>query len=430
MRKPRFWFFPLILLCMFALFPETSWPQLILGQYEDEAPFRTWNTLGITTAASLALGETQFTSASDCAVSLSNPAQLTRLPKITFTVNSSFNSASFFKYSLVNTGVLFTDKNSSLSLWAFDFAGASLRLKNWAFALSMALVEIYDRPRADYRYSPGDSLYYSLNLNQEGSLKNINFSIARKFFKGFSAGIGLNFSYGLLKKDVSEKWIRENITITDNKSHEFQGFYLNGGLVWELAEKIEVAAIFRTPYVKKSKSESLLRYYAPEGNTDIKIEVPSNNEYNSEYKQPFVAGMGVSYKFSPELRVASDFTFYNWSKYKVIYFKEDELSEEEQEELYGLERKFKNIIKIGAGVEYMSSRRIFGQKVNVPLRAGLSYDPQPMKDPNSSYFYFSLGTGLHWGKFLLDAGVLVGKESGSGNSLSARKVSLSLSFRL
>ncbi len=78
----------------------------------------------------------------------------------------------------------------------------------------------------------------------------------------------------------------------------------------------------------------------------------------------------------------------------------------------------------------MSSGRMFGQEINIPLRAGLSYDPQPMKEPNSSYFYFSLGTGIHWGKFLLDGGILLGKESGSGNSLSARRVALSLSFRL
>jgi len=414
MRKRKFLFFFLIPLWILTFLPETSWPQLVLGQYEDEAPIRTWNILGITTATSLAMGETRFTLASDCSVSLSNPALLTRLPKITFTINSSLNSASFFRYSLVNTGVFSTGKNMSLSLLAFDFAGASMRVKNWNFAISLALIESYDRPRADWDSSYSGSFYYSLNLNQEGNLKIANFSIARKLFSSLSAGIGLNFVYGHLKKDINERWIRENIAIIDRKSHEFQGFYLNGGVVLELADRIEVAVIFRTPYVKKSESESLLRYYAPGGDTDITIEASSQ----SEYKQPFVAGLGASYQFSSELRVASDLTFYNWSKYRVHYFEEEEL-----------ERKFKNIIKIGAGVEYLSYVMIFGQKVNVPLRAGLSYDPQPMKVPNSSYFYFSLGTGLNWGKIFFDAGMLVGKERGSGNSLSARKVALSLSFR-
>jgi long-subunit fatty acid transport protein len=410
MRKRRFWLFPLILLWMFAFFPKTSWSQMVLGQYEDEAPFRTWNTLGITTAASLAMGETQFTSSYDCSVSLTNPSLLTRLPKINFTVNSSFNTASFFRYSIVNTGPLSTSNNLS----AFDFAGASIRLKNWTVALSIGLIESYNRPQAEYEYPPGGTVQYSLGIDQEGDLKNINFSVARKLTGGLSAGIGLNYVYGVLKKDISENWITEPRSITDNKSHKFQGFYFNGGLMLELADKIELAAIFRTPYVKKSESENFLNYFAPAGDTDIILEASSRDEF----KQPFVAGIGVSYKFSSGFRAASDLTFFNWSKYKVNYFEEE------------LKRDLKNIVKIGVGIEYLSAGRMFGQEIRMPLRAGFSYDPQPMKNPNSSYFYFSLGTGIHWGKFLLDGGMLLGWERGSGNSLSARKVALSLSFRL
>ncbi len=414
MRKNRFWFFPLILLWIFALFPKASWPQLALGQYEDEAPLRTWNTLGITTARSLGMGETQFTLGSDCAVSLTNPSLLTRLPKITFTVDSSFNVAQLYRYSIVNTGPFYTRENTTLGLFAFDFAGASIRLKNWTLALSIGLIESYDRPRAQDEYDPFGRVLYRLRVDQEGNLKNINFSIARKLFSGLSLGIGLNYAYGRLEKDMSEHWITTAIIITDNKSHKFKGFYLNGGFVWELADKIDVAAVFRTSFIKKSNSQSLLRYVSQLGDTDIIIEASSRNEY----KQPFVAGLGVSYKFSPKLKAASDFTFYNWSKYRVDYFEEE------------LERNLKDIIKVGVGIEHSSSRRIFGQKVNIPLRAGLLYDPQPMKEPSSSYFYLSLGAGIHWGRFLFDGAVMLGRESGSGNSLTASKVALSFSFRL
>lgn len=414
MRKRRFLFFALILLWMFAFFPKTSWPQMVLGQYEDEAPLRTWNTFGITTARSLAMGETQFTLGSDCAVSLTNPSLLTRLPKIIFTLNSSFNIAQLYRYSIVNTGPLYTRENLSLGVIAFDFAGASIRLKNWTLALSIGLIESYDRPRAEDVYDPAGRVLYRLRVDQEGSLKNINFSIARKLFGGLSVGIGLNYAYGFLEKDINEQWITSSIAITDSKSHKFRGFYVNGGLAWELADKIDIAAVFRTPYVKKSDSESLLRYVSVGGDTDIMIEASSSNKY----KQPFVAGIGVSYKFSPKFRATSDFTFYNWSKYKVDYFEEE------------LERDLKDIIKVGAGIEHSSSRRIFGQEVNIPLRAGLIYDPQPMKEPDSSYFYLSLGTGIHWGKFLFDGAVILGRESGSGNSLTASKVALSFSFRL
>jgi hypothetical protein len=400
---------PFFLLLAFFL-PSYSWPQMTLGQYEDEAPFRTWNTFGITTAPSLGLGETRLTLASDCSVALSNPALLGLLPKVTITLNSSLSSASFFKYSLINTGVLYTTGNISLSLLAFDFAGTSLRVKGWTLALSASLLETYDRPRA---IAESDGL--SLEFDQGGELKDINFSIARKIFGPLRAGIGLNFVSGDFKKEVIESETMPSITITDILSHNFRGFYLNGGLVLEL-HKIIVAAIFRTAFEKKADSYSLKGYYAPDGNTDIKIEASAQ----SEYSQPFVAGLGLSYQFSSDLKFASDITFYEWSKYHVIYFGEED----------EIERSFKDIIKIGAGIEQLIHAKLFGQKVDVPLRAGLSYDPQPMKSPSSSYFYFSLGTGLHWRKLNLDAGALVGKESGSGHSLSAKKFALSLSFKL
>jgi len=34
-----------------------SWSQLIIGQYQDEASFRSWNNLGIASASSLGMGE-------------------------------------------------------------------------------------------------------------------------------------------------------------------------------------------------------------------------------------------------------------------------------------------------------------------------------------------------------------------------------------
>lgn len=416
MKIRRFWFFILVIFWLHASLLKTSWAQMTLGQYEDEAPFRTWNNFGIATAPSIALGETQFTLASDCSVALTNPALLSHLPRITLTLISSLSSASFFKYSIVNTGVLFTDENLSLGLLGLDFAGVSLRMKSWTLALSIALVESYNRPKAEFSISYRGSPYRSINFDQEGVLKNINFSVARKIRKSLSAGIGLNYVYGNLKKNVTDIYHLDNITITESLSHEFKGFFLNGGLIWNSADKIAIAAVFRTPFVKKSESESLKRNESPDTNTDIRTEVTGR----SEYKQPFVAGLGVSYVFFPNFKVVSDFTFYNWSKYSIIYFGQEG----------EFERDFKDILKIGAGIEYMTTSRIFGQKVNIPLRVGLSNDPQPMKGLDSSYFYYSFGTGLHWKNFCLDGGILFGQEKGSGDSLSGRKAVLSLSFRL
>lgn len=410
MASKKFFFFLIFFLLISLTTP--LWPQLILGQYEDEAPLRTWNKLGINNASSIGLGGTSYAFGLDCSVSLLNPALLSNLPKINLSFNSSFSSTSFLKYSIINTGVLGTDKNIFLYIYSLDFAGFSTRIKEWTFSLSHGLLEIYDRPSAEQNYYYRGQLYYTLDFNQEGNLKLINFSLSRKLSKHFSFGFGLNYVYGNLKKNIQEKWMDTKITITDNKSHEFKGIYVNAGLWIAISDKLSVAAIFRTPYMKKAESQSLYRYFSPLGDTDIKIEASSQNRY----KQPLVIGIGLSYRFSPKLRTASDLSFFNWSRYKVTYFEEE------------LKRDFKNIIKISAGLEYLSELNIFSHRTEIPLRAGLTYDPQPMRVPDSSYLYFSFGSGIHWGKFWLDLGACFGQEKGSGDSLSARKISLSLSF--
>ncbi|GAI11364.1 unnamed protein product, partial [marine sediment metagenome] len=167
----------------------------------------------------------------------------------------------------------------------------------------------YDRPRVESKYPASGQVQYMLNLDQEGILKNINFALSRKLGKNLSVGIGFNYIYGYLEKNIEEKWTKSDITITDKKSHDFKGFYINGGLVVYLSDALTVAGVFRTPYTKKSDSKSLLRYYSPQGKTDIKIEASAQNSY----KQPLVVGLGLSYKFSKVFKAAADLSFFNWA---------------------------------------------------------------------------------------------------------------------
>lgn len=414
MKKKKFAALAIIFLFTLIFSTRPSWCQLVLGQYEDEAPVGTWNILGVTNATSIGLGDTRFAHAVDCSASLSNPALIPNLEKTSFSLHSSFHSTSFFKYSIVNTGVIITDKNLTLKTYSIDHAGVSVRWRGWALTLIHGLSEIYDRPGIEQNAYYRESLYYTLNFNQEGTLKTLHFSVARKITERISVGLGINYVYGHLKKNLEERWLNTDITISDDKSHDFEGYYLNGGIWVGLSEKLAVAAIFRTPYTKKAESQSEYRYKSPRGETDIKIEASAENKY----KQPLVLGVGLSYRFSPKIRVASDLSFFNWSRYKVIYYNEE------------LERNFKNMIKIGAGIEYLSDLNILNQRVQLPFRAGLIYDPQPMKVPDSSYLLFSFGTGIHWKKFMLDIGAFFGHESGSGDSLTAQKVSLSLIYSI
>jgi long-subunit fatty acid transport protein len=405
----------LIFFFCYLVLPSTpASAQLAIGQYEDEAPLRTWNTFGIPSASAVGIGETQFAIVADSSAAVVNPARLTALSPFSITLSGSYTTSSFDKYAVVNTGVLFTEGNSSTGVYALDFAGVTLNYRGWALGMSIGLFENYERPFQNPDYEEGGEVLYLFEFQQNGLLRNLNISVAREFGGWFSFGIGLNYVFGSMEKEIVENMYYSGVTISDRKSHDYSGIYVNGGLAADISDKLTVAAVLRTPYSKNADSESKLQYDSPPGNTDIRIEAAAKNKY----KQPLVLGIGIDYRFSPQLRVASDVSFFNWSSYSINYFDEE------------IKRDFKNIVKVSGGLEYMGSIRLFQQDFQVPFRAGLSYDPQPVKEPKTHYMYYTLGFGLYWKGLHLDAGAMLGSEKSSGSNLYGRKFSISLSYFL
>jgi len=397
---------------IFLLFPCQVRPQLVLGQYEDEAPVRTWNTLGIELAPSLACGGARTAAAWDASAALVNPALLCGLPKLTVTASGSRTSASMFRYSILNTGVLSTRENLTEGFTSLDFGGLSFKAGNWAFAFSAALLESYGRPPLDFRANSQAGLVYSIGTAQSGDLRNFNLSAARRLSRRLAAGLGFNLVSGRLERTISENFVADGITIEDRKSQDFKGFFMNAGLSLLLSERIGLAVALRTPYARRSDSRSLLEYRVPAAGTDIRI--PASSE--DEYRQPWAAGAGVSWRPSGDLKVSADLWFFNWSSYSAVYFGEEK------------ERDFTDVLRLAAGLEYLSAYRLFGRTLRSPLRVGMSYDPQPMKAPRSAYAYITFGTGIAFGRVRVDFAGAIGKESGSGHSLSARRGAITLTY--
>jgi long-subunit fatty acid transport protein len=399
----------LLIICLLAVLPVSA--QLVLGQYEDEAPLRTWNIFGNPSAASLALGGVQFARASDNSVSLTNPALLVSLPRYSATLTASYTTASMFKFSLVNTGVVSSRSNITAGFLGIDFGGLALRWKEWAFAFASSVLEIYGRPEVSVM--DVNSLY-ELSLIQEGFLRSFHLGLARHVAGGFSAGLGINVVTGHLRRTLVEQEPQPTgtITRTDDKEESYRGFFLNGGISWDISGRLTAALVFRTPYDKKAKASSLLRYEAPAGGTDIQISAEATNEY----RQPWVLGTGWSYRPAERWAVSADLAFFQWSRYRVTYFDEPR------------DRPFRDTLKAGAGVEYAAPGRLFGTRVVIPFRVGVCYDPQPMKEPRSSYLTFSAGLGFRLAFLAADLAGFLGRESGSGNGLHAGKVALTVTY--
>ncbi len=395
------------------LLPSSGWTQVVIGQYVDEAPIRTWNNIGVLTASAVGLGGTQFTLAQDSSVALTNPALLSSLPKFTVSLNGSFTRATFLKYSLINTGAVTSTGAIDVGVIALDYAGASVRFRRFTVALSFGLLEYYYRPGVRVESNYEGNLYHTLEFNQDGALRTINFALAYKISDRLSAGIGANFIKGVFDKSVEERNYVTEITQEDKDSSDYSGFYVNGGVVYDVSDRVTLAAMIRTPYTKKAVSESLIRYesHYREIRTEAKAE-------DNTYKQPLVIGVGANYKLSDSFVVVSDLTYFDWSSYAVKYYEEE------------LDRDFRDVVKVSAGAEYWGNFQLFGKDWRYPLRLGFNYDPQPMKDPNIHYLYFSVGTGIRVGRFSVDLSGMFGKEYGSGDNLGAQKVVFTLSYRI
>lgn len=403
----------IIIITLFILFPSTLKAQLLLGQYEDEAPLMTWNLLGPATGSIAGMGNVRFTNTTDCSAGLTNPALISKLPKLTLTFNSSIQSAQLNKYGFINTGLLHTEENSCITIYALDLIGISYNFGSWGIAVSLAELENYSRPTAKYESYYRENLNKSIEYSQKGCLNNLNLSLSKRFNPWISAGIGINFIKGSLERNWEDKNFMPDITITDYKHHDIEGYYINGGLIFNISQDFMLATIFRSPYTRKADSESRLRNFTPAGNTDISIEI----SHKSRFKQPLVLGAGFNYRISNPISFALDVSFFNWENYKVDYFGEE------------LNRDFKNTVIINAGIEYVSSVQIFNYLLKIPAWAGFSYDPQPMKKPTSKYHYFTTGLGVRGKHFFLDLGFMFGFETGSGNNLKTKKATLTLGFR-
>jgi hypothetical protein len=403
----------LVLLAFLAGLPVRSSAQLVLGQYEDEAPLRSWNTFGLTAAPSLGRGETRLTIAEDCSAALGNPALLSSLAKLTVSFNGSYSFASLFRFSIVNTGVLVTENNPAIGLFALDFAGVSYRIQGWTLALTAALIESQDRPDVAAQSLFEGRPYNLLSFEQSGFLRNFNVAVARKIGRKIQAGIGFNFVRGELGRKVIDQDFDAGITISQTVDQRLSGFYLNGGLLAQICRRLDLALVFRSSYDKKAESLSRFRYQAPRAETDILIESASDDRY----RVPWAAGVGVRYGIAPNFLVLGDWIYFAWSDYHAEFFGEED------------RRDFRNTFRTGAGIEYSLGVRLFGRAAVIPLRLGLSYDRQPMQNPASAYTNLSFGLGVRWRAIDLDLGALIGRESGSGHSLEILRIASSIVLR-
>jgi hypothetical protein len=383
--------------------------QLALGQYEDEAPLASWNPLGSPPAPSLGLGGAQLARAWDLTQSLANPALLTSLPRLSASVSASYGGASLYRYALVNTGVVESIGLPSVGLFGVDGGGVAGRAGRWAFAAIVAMPESYGRPAIAV-----GSGGYQLTFSQTGYLRVFHAAVARELPGGLSLGIGVNAAAGRLDRSTVEQSVSPGatVTITDDKSERYHGLYMNAGLTWRATARLTAGLAVRSPYLKKGPATSLIRYEVPQTATDIRIAAEAENAY----RQPWVYGLGLSYRLSAAWSLAFDTDYFDWSRYTATFFDEPR------------QRTFRSVVRAGGGIEYLAPTRFAAGTARIPFRLGFDIDPQPVTTVRTTYLGLSFGTGLELRSVAADISASFGRENGSGRSLRTARIVLTLRY--
>ena len=378
------------------------------GQYTEDAPLGTWNAFPSIGASALGRGQTAFAWETDASVSTANPALLPALSdKWSLALGGSFRYATAMRYGPVNSGVLETSKAAGKKLASGDSAAVSFRSGRIALAASVFVSESYTRPSLEAS-SPD---YYDLQFSQSGFLRVYHLAAAVRLSSRFCLGLGLNVESGRWNSDDIESILAAGYTITSSKSADLRGFHFNGGLAWDLSSTVRAALTFRTPSKLDARTETVDRYQTWTG-TDISIRGNTDDTFD----RPLVVGAGVTVRNSPRFRSAVDVSWFHWSPCEAVWLGETEA------------RNFRDTVRICLGGEYLSEAVLFKKSRAIPIRIGAIYDPQPPASPGSAYFALTLGLGLEIGRLRLDLGAMMGFESGSGDNLASRRISLGAAY--
>jgi hypothetical protein len=385
---------------------------IILGQYQDEAPLRTWNIFGPLTASQSAMGGTRYAGSFDLSISQTNPSLLSRLPGFTAVLSGNWMRTELYRFGPVNTGILRGTENIAHDTTLLDFGGVAVNYKGWGLAFTVSINDLLERPPSGASIEELGVPVYEFAYVQDGFIRTFNLGLARRITPRLSVGLGLNHESGWLERATVEEVIYSGVTIADTKDLVIESYYLNAGITFDVTDAVTLAAVVRTPYTRKVEGASSVSNTTPPA-TNIRIEV----EGESSYKQPLVVGVGANVALTERIRWAADASFFNWKTYQADYFGEE------------LDRCLKNVVTLHTGFEYLQPFQVFDQDFRLPLWLGFTYDPQPVACVDSSYTYLTGGLGLRHRFFHLEVGGMLGWERGTGDDLRVYRVAATAGFR-
>ncbi len=396
----------------FSLYFVMLWISLYDFSFADrfEMP-SSYNPVG-SGARALGMGGAFIAIADDATAASWNPGGLSQLerPEISFTVSQFYRTESnSFGNRPESSG------NQDVSELRVNYLSAVYPFKAWRrnMVISVNYQNLYDFTRK-WNFmltSSEENGYKNENVNYElaGSLSALGVAYCAQVTPKFSLGFTLNFwEDGLYKNEWEIKLFQNGFEIDDGEysiqeirklnRYSFNGFNMNFGFLWNMNSKFTVGGVLKTPFkadMEHEDSHFSLIHYPDEG-----PEYDSVKSYITHEKEtmdmPMSYGIGLAYRFSDTFTASLDIYRTEWDDF--ISTNSNGIEKSPITGKSTSETHTDPTHQIRMGFEYI----LVKPKYEIPLCAGIFYDPAPAEGSPDNIFGFSIGSGIGKGRFKFD----------------------------
>ncbi|MBV6519864.1 MAG: hypothetical protein HCAMLNBO_02783 [Candidatus Brocadia fulgida] len=377
-------------------------------------------------ARALGMGGAFIAVADDATATSWNPGGLTQLERPELSVVGSFlstqqdfdppNSIELSKgFTLDNESVSRGDMNYVSVAYPFNIVG-----KNFVAALNYH--QIYDfhldtayNFESDIQAPPLTKIHQDVAVDFEsnGGIGALTPAIAMQVLPKLSIGVAINIYTDEYFGDFAWKEKNRKVTFTkimtpffdltridtsnlDITFKNFQAVNVTAGMLWDVWEEEEkrltFGVVYHSPYT--ADVDRITEEQATSDGSMIPID-PPHKRTHLEIDYPMSFGAGLGFRYNDELCFSMDVTWTDWSE-----FQQEDENGVKTRPIAGVpnDRDIDDIYAVRLGTEYL----IFRQKMIIPVRGGLFYEPRPSLDDPTDVYGVSGGSGITFKRFSID----------------------------
>ncbi len=364
-------------------------------------------------ARALGQGGAFIAVADDATAASWNPGGLTQLERPEFSIVGSFLSTrqdfdDNTQYTFDNQTVSRGNLNYASFVYPFKIFGKNI-------VTSLNYQQVYDfHMNLDYKahykgtqQTLSYDIIYNKDFESKGGIGVLTPAIAMQILPKLSFGMSVNvytdeffgnYAWKQVEKGKGSGTVTDNTTnttipynisyVSKEKFMNFQAVNLTLGMLWNVWEKddkcLTFGAVFKTPF---------------EANVDRKFVFNSIESPRKHYEIDYPAslGMGLNFRFNDAFSMSTDATWTDWSEYTM----KDEKGMKTRPFGDGTSKDedVDDTDTIRCGTEYL----LFQKSFIIPVRGGLFYEPRPSLGNPVDVYGVSVGSGITFQKFSLDA---------------------------